>query len=258
MRTQCPERVLVTSDQDLVSEAIAAALADRGYLVTRWPWSQAARRTTDAEVGLLLSDLERPPRTRRALAVLHATPLPWLVLTAADHGPVWGGLLQEGARLVGPSSTTLDELEPMLTRVARGRGTPATERRRLIADWHRLEAEQADLAERIATMTPREREVLGHLYAGTPVRSIARRLHLSEATVRSQVQRVLRKLGVRSQLAAVAALSAASQPADEVIASLTDHRPVRSPKSGKGAGLALVEAAEHPGMDPSRRTGELG
>jgi hypothetical protein len=56
----------------------------------------------------------------------------------------------------------------------------------------------------------------------------------------------------------VAALSAASQPADEVIASLTDHRPVRSPKSGKGAGLALVEAAEHPGMDPSRRTGELG
>ena len=120
----------------------------------------------------------------------------------------------------------------MLTRVAPGRGTPAAERRRLIADWHRLEAEQADLAERIATMTPREREVLGYLYAGTPVRSIARRLHLSEATVRSQVQRVLRKLEVRTQLAAVAALSAASRPADEVLASLTDltRRPV--PKVG--------------------------
>ena len=134
MRTHPPERVLVTSDQDLVAEAIAAALADRGYLVTRWPWSEATRRTTDAEVGLLLSDLERPPRTRRALAVLHATPLPWLVLTAAEHGPVWGGLLQEGARLVGPSTTTLDELEPMLSRVAarpghsRGRTAPPDRR----------------------------------------------------------------------------------------------------------------------------------
>ena len=258
MRTHPPERVLVTSDQDLVSEAIAAALSDRGYVVTRWPWSEATRSSTDAEVGLLLSDLERPPRTRRALAVLHATPLPWLVLTAAEHGPVWGGLLHEGARLVASSTTTLDELEPMLSRVAAGRGTPVAERRRLVAEWHRLETEQADLAERIATMTPREREVLGYLYAGTPVRSIARRLHLSEATVRSQVQRVLRKLEVRTQLAAVAALSAASRPADEVLASLTGRSPVRSPKSGKGEGLALVEAAAPSGMDPSRRTGELG
>jgi len=246
-----------------VAEAIAAALAGRGYLVTRWPWSQATRRTSDAEVGLLLSDLERAPRTRRALAVLHATPLPWLVLTAAEHGPVWGGLLDEGARLVAPSTTTLDELERMLVRVAGGRGTPVAERRRLVAEWHRIEADQADLVERIATMTPREREVLGHLYAGTPVRSIARRLHLSEATVRSQVQRVLRKLGVRTQLAAVAALTAASRPADEVLASLTVVTPVRSPdarspKSGKGGRLALVDVAEPPGMDPSRRTGELG
>jgi DNA-binding CsgD family transcriptional regulator len=58
---------------------------------------------------------------------------------------------------------------------------------------------------RMRSLTPRERTVLRLLYAGDNVRSIALLLDVSEATVRSQVKSVLRKLDVNSQLAAIAA-----------------------------------------------------
>jgi RNA polymerase sigma factor (sigma-70 family) len=83
------------------------------------------------------------------------------------------------------------------------------EQHELTAAWHTLQAEQEDLAARVASMSPRETQVLEFLYAGTPVREIAELLEVSEATVRSQVKQVLRKLDVRSQLAAVAAFESA-------------------------------------------------
>lgn len=53
-------------------------------------------------------------------------------------------------------------------------------------------------------LTPREREVLELLAAGIPVRSVAQRLGLSEATVRNYVRRIFMALRCHSQLEAVA------------------------------------------------------
>jgi DNA-binding NarL/FixJ family response regulator len=71
--------------------------------------------------------------------------------------------------------------------------------------WARVREEQELLLVRMRSLTPRERTVLRLLYAGDNVRSIALLLDVSEATVRSQVKSVLRKLDVNSQLAARAA-----------------------------------------------------
>lgn len=57
-----------------------------------------------------------------------------------------------------------------------------------------------------ATLTRREREVLGGLVAGLRPADIARRDFVSVVTVRNQVQAVLTKLNVHSQLEAVAAV----------------------------------------------------
>lgn len=57
----------------------------------------------------------------------------------------------------------------------------------------------------LATLTRREREVLGGLVAGLRPADIARRDFVSVVTVRNQVQAVLTKLNVHSQLEAVAA-----------------------------------------------------
>ena len=61
----------------------------------------------------------------------------------------------------------------------------------------------------LETLTPREREVLGHIAAGGSNREIARALHVSEKTVKAHVSSVLAKLGVqdRTQAAVLAVRS---------------------------------------------------
>jgi len=65
----------------------------------------------------------------------------------------------------------------------------------------RLRGGAFDEAERL---TNREREILGLFAEGLGTDAIARRLSISTVTVRNHSQRVLRKLGVHSRLAAVA------------------------------------------------------
>ena len=55
-----------------------------------------------------------------------------------------------------------------------------------------------------ATLTPRQREVLGLLAEGAPAKVIAGRLGISETTVRNHIRAVLLELGCHSQLEAVA------------------------------------------------------
>lgn len=54
------------------------------------------------------------------------------------------------------------------------------------------------------SLTRREREILRLLTSGLNTRAVAERLHVSPATVRNHVQKVLDKLGVHSRLEAVA------------------------------------------------------
>jgi two-component system, NarL family, nitrate/nitrite response regulator NarL len=52
-------------------------------------------------------------------------------------------------------------------------------------------------------LTPREREILGHLVSGMTNKEIARALALQEITVKLHVRSIFRKLGVRNRVEAV-------------------------------------------------------
>ena len=80
------------------------------------------------------------------------------------------------------------------------------EQEELVRLWAELLERREMVNRQIASLTPREREVLAMLHAGDRIARIAQLLGISPVTVRSQVKAVLRKLDVNSQLGAVAAL----------------------------------------------------
>lgn len=208
-------RVALVSDQHLVGETVRMALSSRGFevLSLALPSGSVGLRElagslagSHPAVGVVLSDLADPTQLRDAVAVLGGVQLRWLLLTNTGAGPQWGAAVDAGARGVLPMTATLDDLGRSLIRLAAGRPVmPPSLRGRVLDEWRQLGEDQRLLAERMETLTPREMAVLESLSEGTSVKLIATERGVAEGTVRSQVKSILRKLGVRSQLAGVAA-----------------------------------------------------
>jgi len=102
---------------------------------------------------------------------------------------------------------------------------------------------------RLASLTPREREVLYRLVQGESTRSLASGMGVRYATARSHIQRVLTKLGVRSRVEAVAFAAQAGL----VPASVGDgEERVGRPSSGSDAASAgrVGPGRRHPRSSP--------
>jgi DNA-binding NarL/FixJ family response regulator len=212
----------VAADHNLVAESVRAAMLHRGYdaVVVRWPsveeptGEEAPRRRRRSrravgpppDIALLLSDLDKIKQVRGAQALISALDVPWLVLAGVPRGPAWGALYEGGANLIVSTDIGLDDLCGFVDDLHAGR-TPleAGRKRDLIRAWRVFSAHRGELAARLSTLTGREEEVLRLLYQGLGVRVIAELGEVTEATVRSQVKAILRKLDVNSQIAAVAA-----------------------------------------------------
>jgi DNA-binding NarL/FixJ family response regulator len=88
--------------------------------------------------------------------------------------------------------------------VASGRSVRSNQSEALRAEAHRLAREETQRLASFTSLSKREEEVLAGLMEGYGPPEQAGRDLLSVQTVRTQVKSVLRKLGVRSQLEAVA------------------------------------------------------
>jgi DNA-binding NarL/FixJ family response regulator len=206
--------VIVVDGQRTFADALASRLAaEPGLLLVAAAESAAAVRRLlvgrHIDVMLLDSELTGGLDLAAELTRLRAgTPQPVRVIML---GPV-----PEAARIVAalrtriagwvPKEESIDQLLDVIRAVMHDQTWfPATmvgPVLRLLLDEH--DEREAAVRHPLASLTPREREVLSYLAAGIGRHDVAERMHVSANTVRSHLQNLMAKLDVHTTLEAVA------------------------------------------------------
>ena len=204
-------RVLLVDDHHLLTQALSMGLEQRAVEVaiaelgsTEQVLEQAARHRPD--VVLLDLDLGGAIGNGELLVgPLVDLGLRVIVVSATTTAGRFGAALELGASGVLAKSTGFADLLDAVVAGAEGREVISAERRReLLSDLHRTRnARNSDLTA-LDRLSETERGVLDSLVSGLSVGRIATDRFVAESTVRSQVRAILQKLGVNSQLEAVA------------------------------------------------------
>lgn len=186
-----PATVFVVDDEENMRNALTRLLRLAGYAAEAYGSAQAFFDTYRRErPGCLLLDVKMPgmsgPELQQALAA-QGIGLPVVFLTGYGTVPLAVDAMKAGAVdfLEKPFDT-----EALLARVAQA----------LAMDAQRRAATQAQEVrqQRLASLTPREREVMDGVAAGRSNKEIARELGMSDRTVEVHRARVMEKLEVAS------------------------------------------------------------
>jgi DNA-binding NarL/FixJ family response regulator len=203
--------VLVVDDDVIVREALAIALRRHGYeVVTVDDLAEDAvvAAGTAARPDVVLLDHFLGVGIGRDLIkpLVDATGATILLLTGADDPEVLGASLEAGASGTLLKRQPMQDLLDSIALAVDGHTVQRPEEREsLIAAARLTREERAQALAPFDDLTPREASVLTGMVDGLSAEQIAERDFVSLATVRTQIQAVLRKLGVSTQLAAVAA-----------------------------------------------------
>ncbi|MEU8959040.1 response regulator transcription factor [Streptomyces sp. NPDC048518] len=199
-----PVRVLLVEDHDMVAEAIRLALERSPDLRIVGHAASVAAALVDAErcePDVVLMDRRLPDGDGvTAIADLLALipDVRVLVLTGEGNGSVAARVAETGGAGLILKARGLHELEDAVRRVAAGEMVFSPG---LLGDvLERLSGRTPGVG---ANLTPREREALHLLGEGRTTAEISAQLGVALNTGRNHVQRVLEKLGARSQLEAV-------------------------------------------------------
>jgi DNA-binding NarL/FixJ family response regulator len=202
-------RVAVVDDQDLVRSGLEMVLEARGCEVvgTAADGQAGVELVRRAEPDVVLMDIRMPvmdgiAATTELTAAAVATRV--LVLTTYDLDRYVYQALMAGAAGFLLKATPPDRLVAGIEIVAAGEALLAPElTRRMIEEHVRRPAPHDGVPEALRVLTERELEVLELIVRGRTNDEIARHLVVSEATVKTHVNRILAKLGLRSRVQAV-------------------------------------------------------
>lgn len=202
--------LLIVEDHDLLSFSLAVALRASGHRVTvLHPRDDAHVRSAMVQApDAVLLDLDLGDGVSSGedlVGEITARGITVVVVTGSTDLVRIHRCLDAGASGFVPKSRGVEALEEALRRSEAGEAvTDESDLRRLDAA---VESQRAARRRQLAafdSLTPRERGTLAALMDGRTVEEIARTEVVSVATVRSHVRGVLGKLGVSSQVAAVA------------------------------------------------------
>ena len=203
-------RIVVADDHGLLATTVVLALREAGF--EAWSTGEAASDALVAQVrgfgaSLVLLDLDMGdgvPGIHR-IGPLRAAGATVVVVTGITDRMTLAAAVEAGAIGWIAKAVPFDDLVAAVARVASGLPIlNTTDRAALLAELHAHRGQQERQSAMIAELSPRERLVLGRLMAGRHAEQIAADFVVSLTTVRSQIRSILTKLGVSSQLAAVA------------------------------------------------------
>ncbi len=210
------ERILLVDDHPLTRSALAGLLSQHGFDVVgeASDGDEAIETAARLEPDLILLDLSMPgldglsalPRLREAAPKCEV-----VVLTASGTEENLLGAIRGGAAGYLLKSEPPERIVDFLRGVAQGEAAlSGAVARRLLERVREGGGRSSGVPDSIAaTLSARELEVLLLLDDHLATDEIAKRLFISEHTVRSHVKSLLRKLGVSSRREALEALSIA-------------------------------------------------
>jgi DNA-binding NarL/FixJ family response regulator len=205
-------RIIVADDHQVVRAGFAALLdtqPDFTVIGTASDGAEAVRICRELRPGLVLMDVRMPGmdgiEATRQLAGSPAGGPRILILTTFDLDEYVYDALCAGASGFLLKDVTAERLFDAVRVVAAGQALLApTVTRRLISEFARQRPQSAaPSAAALATLTPRETQVLRLVAEGLSNPEIAVRLVVTEETVKTHVSRVLSKLGLRDRTQAV-------------------------------------------------------
>jgi DNA-binding NarL/FixJ family response regulator len=188
-------RVLLADDHGVIRDGLGRlieGLDDVELVGMAADGAEAVERCAEVNPDVVLMDLDMPvmdgiEATRRIRAQQPDTAV--LVLTAFSDGPRIMGALEAGACGYLLKDVEAGEVADGIRAAARGESPLDPRAARTV-----LDARSAP--DPLAGLSQREREVLELLVEGLPNKLIARRLEISEKTVKSHLTRIFRELDV--------------------------------------------------------------
>ncbi len=203
-------RIIIVDDHPLFRGALRQALStsfEKSEIIEAGSLDELTRKLAETtDVDLVLLDLTMPGvQGLSGLLFLRAQypEIPVVIVSANEDPSIIRRSIDFGASGFVPKSQPVDQIRNAVKRVLDGEIWAPPD----IDLSIRGDREGADLAARLASLTPQQVRVLMMLGEGLLNKQIAFKLGVSEATIKAHVSAILQKLGVDSRTQAVIAIN---------------------------------------------------
>lgn len=203
-----PIRVLLIDDHTLFRSGVKTLLSRQSEFEVVGEAADGAegvKRALALQPDVVLLDLNMPGLSGiEALGlILQDQPaLAVVMLTVSEDAEDLTAALQKGARGYLLKNIDAEFLKRAILRAAAGESVMSEAMTTKLMQQFRAGDKRPAEAGESGRLTPREREILGHLACGESNKEIARDLDLAESTVKIHVQNILKKLNLSSRVQA--------------------------------------------------------
>ncbi len=199
-------RIIVCDDHPVFRAGLVAALAaepDFDLVGETGTLTELRACVTRTPADLVLLDVELPDGPAIGAVAEIVAEAAVVMISAHDHADLVRRALRDGALGYIRKDAEPAEVLRLVRRAAEGKTALSADTALRLAESLRDRRDKATVEQAIASLSPRQREVVVLVADGHTNREIAARLFLSEGTVKNHVTRILEVLGVpdRTKLA---------------------------------------------------------